>query len=219
MRLLITRIDRFERIYQKPKNRKEKKMITNGFRKSGRNFALLAGVALVLFSFSLTASYAGSAREIDTSVNVALERFYKQVKGAEVFAKNAKGMLVLPGVVKAGFGIAGEYGEGAMRVDGKTVDYYNIVGGSYGLTIGAQKMDIIIAFMTDEALKQFRGSGGWEAGVDGNVALYNIGAGTRLDTTTMKDPIVGFVFDAKGFMADASLKGSKFTKLDKSKDQ
>jgi len=194
-------------------------VITDGFRKSGKVLALLAGMGLVLFSFSVAASYAGSAREIDTSADVALERFYEQVKGAKVFAKNAKGMLILPGVVKAGLGVAGEYGEGALRVGGKTVDYYNIVGASFGLTIGAQKKDILIAFMTDEALKQFRGSGGWEAGVDGNVALYDIGAGTRLDTTTMKDPIVGFVFDAKGFMADASLKGSKFTKLDKSKDK
>ena len=73
--------------------------------------------------------------------------------------------------------------------------------------------------MTDEALKKFQGSANWEAGVDGNVALISIGAGTRLDTTTMKDPIVGFVFDTKGLMADVSLKGSKFTKLDKSKDK
>jgi len=179
--------------------------------------AVAMGVTLALSS--VTTSYAATPKEIDTSVKVALERFYEQVKGGKEFAKNAKGMLILPGVVKAGLGVAGEYGEGALRLGGKTVDYYNIVGASYGLTIGAQKKDIIIAFMTDEALKQFRGSGGWEAGVDGNVALYDIGAGTRLDTTTMKDPIVGFVFDVKGFMADASLKGSKFTKLDKSKDK
>jgi lipid-binding SYLF domain-containing protein len=210
---------RSDRTSQLPKNRKDKKMITYGFRKRERVLTLLAGVVLVLFLFSTTASHAGSAREIDTSVNVALERFYKQVKGAEVFAKSAKGMLILPGVVKAGLGVAGEYGEGALRVGGKTVGYYNIVGGSYGLTIGAEKKDIIIAFMTDEVLKNFRGSAGWEAGVDGNVALYDIGAGARLDTTTMKDAIVGFVFGAKGFIADASLKGSKFTKLDKSKNK
>jgi lipid-binding SYLF domain-containing protein len=69
--------------------------------------------------------------------------------------------------------------------------------------------------MTDEALKQFRASSGWEAGVDGNVALITIGAGERADTTTTKDPIVGFVFDAKGLIADLSLKGAKFTKLNK----
>jgi lipid-binding SYLF domain-containing protein len=74
-------------------------------------------------------------------------------------------------------------------------------------------MDIIIAFMTDEALQGFRKVDGWEIGIDGNVALITIGAGTRLDTTTARDPIVGFVFDAKGLMADLSLKGAKFTRI------
>ena len=150
---------------------------------------------------------------------MALDRFYKDVKGAKEFAKTAKGMLVLPGVIKAGFGVGGEYGEGALRIGEKTVYSYNIAASSFGLQIGAQKKDILIAFMTDEALKQFRNSKGWEAGVDGNVALINIGAGGSIDTATIKDPVLAFVFDAKGLMADVSLKGSKFTKLDKSKDK
>jgi len=162
-------------------------------------------------------SQAATAREIDVSVDVALERFSKEVKGADEFINAAKGLLILPGVIKAGFVVGGEYGEGALQVGGQTVGYYNIVAGSFGLQIGAQSKDIIVAFMTDEALKGFRASQGWEAGVDGNVALVNIGAGERIDTTTLKDPIVGFVFGVKGLMADVSLKGSKFTKLDKSK--
>jgi lipid-binding SYLF domain-containing protein len=176
-------------------------------------FVLLLAVSLFTAGESLSAT----AKEIDASVDVALDRFYKDVKGAKEFAKSAKALLVLPGVIKGGFVFAGEYGEGALRIGGKTVDYYNIASASFGLTIGAQKKDIIIAFMTDEALKQFRATQGWEAGVDGNLALWDIGAGTRLDTTTMKDPIVAFVFDSKGFMADLSLKGAKITKLDKSK--
>jgi lipid-binding SYLF domain-containing protein len=176
-------------------------------------FVLLLAVGLVTAGESLSAT----AKEIEASVDVALERFYKDVKGAKEFAKSAKGLLVLPGVIKGGFVFAGEYGEGALRIGGKTADYYNIASASFGLTVGAQKKDIIIAFMTDEALKQFRATQGWEAGVDGNLALWDIGAGTRLDTTTMKDPIVAFVFDSKGFMADLSLKGAKITKLDKSK--
>jgi len=162
-------------------------------------------------------SRAATAREIDVSVDVALERFYKDVKGAREFAGTAKGLLILPNVIKAGFIVGGEYGEGALRIGGRTVDYYNIVAGSFGLQIGAQSKDIIIAFMTDEALNAFRTSQGWEAGVDGNVALLDIGAGERIDTTTLRDPIVGFVFGVKGLMADVSLKGSKFTKLDKRK--
>ena len=188
-------------------------------RKKGCFSFLAIALGLTLAMSSVTTSYAASAKEIDTSVDVALDRFFKQVDGAKEFAKNAKGLLVMPGVVKAGVGIAGEYGQGALRIGGKTANYYNIAGASIGLTIGGEKKDIILAFMTDEALKKFQGSANWEAGVDGNVALISIGAGTRLDTTTMKDPIVGFVFDTKGLMADASLKGSKFTKLDKSKDK
>jgi len=161
--------------------------------------------------------YAKTAKEIDASVDVALERFHKQVAGAKEFAKNAKGLLVLPSVKKAAFIVGGEYGEGALRIDGKTAGYYNLVSGSFGLQIGAQAKDIIIAFMTDEALTAFRASEGWEAGVDGNIALITVGAGGRVDTTTVRDPIVGFVFDVKGLMADVSLKGAKITKLDKPK--
>ena len=73
--------------------------------------------------------------------------------------------------------------------------------------------DILILFMTDEALKQFQASKGWEAGVDANVALVNMGGGERVDFTKMKDPIIGFVLDVKGLMADISLKGAKFTKF------
>jgi lipid-binding SYLF domain-containing protein len=84
-----------------------------------------------------------------------------------------------------------------------------------GQTLSTTK-DIIIAFMTDAALAAFRASDGWEAGGDGNIALINVGAGGSVDTTTVRDPIVGFVFDVKGLMADVSLKGAKITKLNKS---
>ncbi len=175
----------------------------------------LTCLILLLGSFLTSSSHAATAKEVDVSVDVALERFYENVKGANEFARTAKGLLILPNVVKAGFVVGAEYGEGALRIGGKTVDYYNILAGSLGLQIGAQKKDIIIAFMTDEALRQFRESLGWEAGVDGNIAIITVGGGERIDTTTIKDPIVAFVFDVKGLMVDLSLKGSKFTKLDK----
>ncbi|MDH3798205.1 MAG: YSC84-related protein, partial [Desulfobacterales bacterium] len=135
---------------------------------------LLLTIISVFLSSNL---HAKTAKEIDASVDVAIERFYKQVKGAEEFVKSSKGMLVMPNVVKGAFIIGGEYGEGALRVGGKSVDYYNTISGSIGFQIGGQAKDIILLFMTDEALKQFRASKGWEAGVDGNVALITIGAG------------------------------------------
>lgn len=160
-------------------------------------------------------AFGKTAREIDVSVDVALERFYQQVEGAEKFTKAAKGILVMPNVKKGAFLLGAEFGEGALRIDDKTVDYYNTAAGSFGLQIGAQKKDIILIFMTDEALEKFQNSKGWEAGVDANVALIKIGGGERIDSRTMKNPVVGFVFDAKGLMAEISLKGAKFTKLNK----
>jgi lipid-binding SYLF domain-containing protein len=176
-----------------------------------RVVVLITVISAFLSSYSL----AKTAREIDTSVDVAIERFHKQVKGADEFIKTSKGMLVMPNVVKGAFIVGGEYGEGALRVGGKSVDYYNTISGSIGFQIGGQSKDIILLFMTDEALEKFRASKGWEAGVDGNVALISVGAGAQADTTTLKNPIVGFVFDAKGLIADISLKGAKFSKIDK----
>ena len=179
-------------------------------------FALCAILgAILLATVPAGVSFAKSAQEIDTSVGVCLERFYQQVKGAKEFAGTAKGLLVMPNVVKAGFFVGGQYGEGALRVEGKTEAYYNLVAGSCGLTFGGQSQDLIIAFMTEEALKKFRESEGWEAGVDANIAVIKVGAGGEVSTTTVPDPVVGFVFDTKGLMADISLKGAKFTKLKK----
>lgn len=104
-----------------------------------------------------------------------------------------------------------------MRIDGKTVDYYNIISVSVGFQIGGQAKDIIFAFMSSDALNEFRNSKGWEAGVDGNVALIKIGAGESAITAMGEEQIVAFVFDVKGLIADISLKGAKFNKLDKSK--
>ena len=182
---------------------------------SMRKIAPISGTLIILVCLISAYAYACTAQEIDTSVDVTLERFYKQVEGAREFAGVAKGMRALPNVKKAGFIVGGEYGEGALRVGGKTVDYYNVAGASFGLQIGAQSKDIIIVFMTKEALDQFRAGEGWEAGVDGNIALMKVGGGERVDSTTVKDPIVAFVFDVKGLMADTSLKGAKLTKVNK----
>ncbi|MGI9265084.1 MAG: YSC84-related protein, partial [Gammaproteobacteria bacterium] len=145
----------------------------------------------------------------------ALEQFRSQIKGADNFLSSAKGILVFPSVFKAGFVLGGEYGEGALRIDGRTVDYYNTAGASFGFQIGAQTKTIVVAFMQQEALDKFRASSGWEAGVDGSVAVIEIGVGGSLDSNNIRDPIVGFVFGNKGLMFNVTLEGSKFTRLNK----
>ena len=180
-----------------------------------RNILLLVGALFLGLSLVVGSSvaFAKSAQEIDVSVDVALEQFNKDIKGGEEFLKSAKGVLVFPKVVKAGFVIGGEFGEGALRIGGKTADYYSTAAASWGFLAGAQSVRVVIVFMQDDALKKFQESKGWEAGVDGSVTLVNVGAAGRIDTTTIKNPIVGFVFGNKGLMADLSLTGSKYTKI------
>jgi lipid-binding SYLF domain-containing protein len=188
------------------------KMSPKKFTKGLRAIAFLM-TALMIMGFAAEVALAKTAQEINASVNACLDRFYKQVKGGKEIAAKAKGVLVMPNVVKAGLIVGGEYGEGALRVGGKTASYYNLASGSIGFQIGGEAKDFVILFMTDEVLKQFQASKGWEVGLDGNVALVNIGGGERVDFTKMKDPIIGFVFDVKGLMADISLKGAKFSKI------
>jgi len=156
---------------------------------------------------------ARTAQEIDVSVEVALERFKNEVPGANEFLENAKGVLVIPRVIRIGFGLGGEYGEGALLIGGKTVDYYSAAAGSFGFQIGAQSKNVVIIFMDENALTNFRDSLGWRAGVDGSVALIDYGAGGSVDTKNIQHPIVGFVFGLKGLMVNLSLEGSKYTKL------
>ena len=106
-------------------------------------------------------------------------------------------------------------GEGALRAGGKNVGYYTIFSGSVGLQAGGQKRDIIIAFMDAASLKKFEASDGWKAGVDGSVALIDVGAGAAIDITKIKEPIVGFVVGQKGLMAGVSVDGSKITRVTK----
>ena len=183
--------------------------------KMGNVCRILALLLCFTFAFSMvaTVSYAKTKGEINASVKAALSRFEKQVKGSSAYLKGAKGVLVMPNITKAGFVVGGKYGQGALRVGGKTVGYYSLTEGSVGWQIGAEKYDMVILFMTDEVLKKFRSSKGWEAGVDAEITLIEVGADVSVETLRSQHPVAGFVFDQKGLMGGVSVKGAKFTKI------
>ncbi len=161
------------------------------------------------------AAFAATAAEMDIEVAETLKVFAEQVDGSEVFLNQAAGYLVFPRVIKVGFGVGGEAGDGALRIGGASSGYYRTVSGSIGFQLGAQAKSIIIAFMTKEALDKFTSSDGWSVGIDGSVALVDVGVGKTIDTNNIKDPVVGFIFGSKGLMYNLTLEGSKITKLDK----
>lgn len=175
----------------------------------------MLSLAVVVTIGPTRVAYAASAQEIDIKVNATIDKFKQEVTGGAEFLQKASGVLVFPSVIKAGIGIGGEYGEGALRINGKTVDYYSTAAASIGLQLGAQSKSVVVVFLTSKALTDFRNSSGWKAGVDGSVALVEWGAGEDINSVDIKDPIVGFVFSNKGLMYNLTLEGSKFTKLDK----
>lgn len=162
---------------------------------------------------SAPTSEAASAARIDADVEATLREFFWQVRGSRELVAKSAAVLVFPTVIKAGMGIGGEYGEGALRTRGRTVEYYNTVSASIGFQLGAQARSVIIVFMTEEALAGFRHVDGWKVGVDGSIALITVGVGGSIDTNRIASPIVGFIFDGKGLMYNLTLEGSKISRI------
>lgn len=180
-----------------------------------KKFLSIAAIGATLATVTAGNSLADSKPELDVSVHETIKAFDALNPHNRELLHTAAGTLVFPRVTKAGAGIAGEYGEGALRVGGKTVGYYSVSSASIGLTLGAAQHSEVLVFTTQEALNQFTSSKGWSVGADTGVAMISKGGGGNYDTETLKKPVVGFVFAEKGLIGDASLEGSKIDRLDK----
>lgn len=195
-----------------------------------REFLMKSSVAVAAAAFALAgcttttpsqsssadSSSSGNASKrasIDSAVNSTLDRMYASVKGSRELVSKARGVLVFPSVLQAGFVVGGEYGEGALRVGGRTQGYYNTITGSFGLQIGAQSKAVIFLFMTQEALDQFSKLDGWTAGADASVAVVKIGANGAIDTNSVTKPVEVIVMTNAGLMANLNIEGTKVTRL------
>ncbi|AKM02088.1 YSC84-related protein [Burkholderia pyrrocinia] len=191
-----------------------------------KSLAMKAAAAVMLGSLALAgctttpdkpenASTSASKRQsIDASVNATLSRLYSTVPGSRELVAKSRGVLVFPNVLQAGFIVGGQSGNGALRVGGSTVGYYNTSSLSVGLQAGAQSKAIVFLFMTQDALDSFRKSDGWAAGADASVAVVKVGANGAVDTNTATAPVEVLVLTNAGLMGDLSVNGTKVTKLD-----
>lgn len=177
----------------------------------------LAGCTTTTNNGSPTAQSPGSTsskrQEINSGVDAALSRMYAQVPGSRDLVSRARGVLVFPKVLQAGFVVGGEFGEGALRTGGTTQGYYNLVSGSFGLQAGAQSKTVVFLFMTDDALRAFQQRQGWSVGGDASVALLKMGANGAVDTTTATKPVQVIVMTNAGLMGDLSLQGMKISRI------
>ena len=173
----------------------------------------LTGAAIALALSTSGASAAQTAAELSAAVQKTISACYQTVTTCKEFGNKASGMLVFPEVTKAAVGVGGEYGEGALVIHGKTAGFYSTTAASLGLQLGAEQRSQIIMFMTDEALKKFQASDGWEIGGKAGVTVIDTGKSGKIDTKSLTDPVVGYIFGEKGLMADLSFEGQKISKI------
>ena len=171
----------------------------------------VAAAALLLSAVSISAT----REQIDERVQNTMTQFDQLNPANQGLVARAKGILVFPHVTKGGVGVGGEFGEGALLVNGQNAGYYSLSQASVGLTLGLAKHEEIIMFMTQEALDKFTSTKGWAVGADTGVAVLSKGAGGDYDSKTLQRPILGFVFGEKGLIGDVSLDGSKITQIKK----
>jgi lipid-binding SYLF domain-containing protein len=178
----------------------------------------LAAFALMASGCTTTSGTSGDPAAqrtaIDSAVDSALSRLYQEAGGSRELVASARGVLVFPSFVSAGFVVGGASGQGAMREAGKTTGYFRMTEASVGLLAGAQSQAVFILFLTQDVLSRFQTSRGWTVGVDGSVALLTVGADARVTTQTAQQPIVGFVLTNRGLMGNLSLSGNRVTPLD-----
>lgn len=175
--------------------------------------ALLLAVGLL--SAHPQAAVAASAAELDRDARAALESLKSSNPTARILAKEARGILVFPHIVKGGFMIGGQVGEGVLLKKGRTAGYYRTVAGSYGLQAGVQKFGYAIFFITQKALDYLDRSEGFEVGVGPSVVVLDEGAAKSVSSTTLTQDAYAFIFDQKGLMGGIGIQGSKITKIDK----
>lgn len=154
-----------------------------------------------------------SASEIESDADKALSKFYKEVSGSKTYLQKVNGYVVFPDVVEAGFFIGGKYGEGVLRIKGKSQGYYRITAASAGMQMGATKYSLVIAITTEAALKKFINDDDWENEIDVNMAMADWNSEEELDDIDFGNGLVGFVFDSKGLLGNFTLEGTRFKKF------
>lgn len=172
---------------------------------------LVVFIALAI-AFAMPAQ-AASKKKIDRRVKEAIVEFREVVSNADKVLSRAVGVLVFPKVTKAGLGLGGEKGNGALQINGKTVEYYRTISGTIGFQAGFQVRRQMIIFFDEDTLDDFRNSENWEVGVDGSVALVTLDAGGEVDSQTFDNPAIAFVYGSKGLMYNLTLEGTKISRI------
>ena len=173
-------------------------------------FSALASILGLLMMGAPGPAVAG---DLEDDAEAALRALYESTPEAKVLGASARGILVFPNIVKAGFMVGAQYGQGALLMNGKATGYYSIKAGSYGFQAGVQGFGYALFFMTDAAVDYVGKTGGLEIGVGPSLVVVDQGMARTLTSTTVRSDVYAFTFGQRGLMAGAGLQGSKITRI------
>jgi lipid-binding SYLF domain-containing protein len=176
---------------------------------------LAATIPAILALAFAPASSAADTKSLDRDSAAALKSLYDKTPAAKALGAKAKGILVFPRIVKAGFIVGGQGGEGVLMRNGKPVGYFGTGGMSVGFQAGAQSFGYALFFMSDSALDYVKNANGWEIGVGPSIVVVDAGMARALTTTTAHSDIYAFFFDQKGLMAGMGLQGTKIYPIER----
>jgi len=181
-------------------------------RRARGGLVAIAAATMVL-ALDVDAGHAAGAAAISSSARAALSRLEAANPAAKTLGQKAKGILVFPSIVKAGFIVGGQGGDGAMLKGGKAVGYYRTAAASYGLQAGAQTFGYALFFMTDSALAYLDKSGGWELGSGPSLVVVDEGLAKSISSTTLTQDVYAYIFNQQGLMGGLGIQGSKITRI------
>ena len=185
----------------------------NSLSKTPIRMVVLTWMIFTLSVFSPAAALAASASEIDRDARASLAKLYQNTPGAKALADKAVAVLIFPTIVKGGFIFGGQFGDGALRRNGKTIAYYRSLAASYGFQAGIQAFGYVLFFMDDASVKYLDNSDGWELGVGPSLVVLDAGFGKNLSTTTLQSGVYAFIFDQTGLMGGMGVQGTKITRI------
>ena len=172
--------------------------------------ALTSALALIFAGASFAATSPESI--IDDALSMLKEISSEEdVSSMADTVRTSHAIAIVPSMVKAGFIIGGEYGEGLIlrHKDGKWYgpSFYNIGGGSFGFQIGAQSVALLMAVINEKGVGAFTGS---KTKLGGDIAIAAGPVGRRAEAATdaqAKASIYSYSM-SKGLFAGLSLEGS-----------
>ncbi|MGC9196356.1 MAG: YSC84-related protein [Syntrophobacteraceae bacterium] len=171
-------------------------------------FTILAA-GLIFQNSAKSAGY----NQLDKNAFLALRSLCRTTPAARTLRKHAVAILIFPRVVKAGFIVGAQTGNGVLLEHGRVVGHYNISAASYGLQAGLQAFGYAMFFMSPNAIAYLNKSEGFEVGTGPGIVLVDRGIAKNLTTTTLRKDVYAFIFGQKGLMAGVSLQGSKITRV------